>query len=124
MIWKCAALAVSAVIFGLAVRKEQEEQMLLLGLCAAVLITSAALLSLRDTEAIIRRAAERSGLSAALMIPVLKSLGIALLSRFVSAFCRDAGQASAAAALELAAACAILCVSAPLLESLLEFVFT
>ena len=82
-----------------------------------------ALQGLQDVEELLRRAGERAGLTAALTVPVLKSLGLALLGRFSASLCRDAGQASAAQAVELASACAILCVSMPLLQSLLELVF-
>ncbi len=121
--WKCAALGVTASLLGLALRKEREEQALLLGLAAAALIFTAAIQSLQGAEGLLRRAGERAGLSAALTAPVLKSLGLALLGRFSAQLCRDAGQASAAQAVELASACAILCVSLPLLQSLLELVF-
>ncbi len=122
-LWKCAALGIAASLLGLVLRKEREEQALLLGLAAAALIFSAALQSREGVEVLLRQAGERAGLTAALTGPVLKSLGLALLGRFSTALCRDAGQASAAQAVELASACAILCVSLPLLQSLLELVF-
>ena len=123
LLWKCAALGISASLLGLAVRREREEQSLLLGLAAAVMIFAAAMGSLKGTEELLRRAGERSGLSPALTLPVLKSLGLALLGRIAALICRDAGQAAAAEAVELAAACAILGVSLPLLQSLIEMVF-
>ena len=121
--WKCAALGVSASLLGLMVRREREEQASLLGLAAAAMIFAAAVGSLGDTEAILRRAMERSALRPALTLPVLKSLGVALLGRISAQLCRDAGQAAAAAAVELASTCAVLCVSLPLLQSLIELVF-
>lgn len=122
-LWKCATLGIIASLLGLALRKEREEQALLLGLAAAALIFVSALQSLQGVEELLRRAGERAGLTAVLTVPVQKSLGLALLGRFSASLCRDAGQASAAQAVELASACAILCVSLPLLQSLLELVF-
>ena len=124
LLWKCAGLAITAALLGLAVKKEREEQSLLLGFCAAAMILTSALTGLGDVEALLRRASERGGLSPMLMTPVLKSLGLALLGKFTAGLCRDAGQASAAAAVELASTCAILCVSMPLLENLLDIVFS
>ena len=124
VLWKCAALGVAASLLGLAVRKEREEQALILGFTAAVMIIAASVQSLSGAEELLRKAGERSGLSSMLTVPVLKSLGLALLGRFSSELCRDAGQASAASAVELASSCAILCVSLPLLQSLLELVFS
>ena len=124
LLWKCAALAVSASLLGLAVKREREGQALLLGLAAAVMILTAAILSLSEVESLLRQATERADLSASLTVPVLKSLGLALLGRFTAELCREAGQNAAASAVELAATCAILCVSVPLLQSLLEVVFS
>jgi stage III sporulation protein AD len=123
LMWKCAALAVSASLLGLAVRREREEQSLLLGLAAAVMILTSAIGSLKSAEELLRNAGERAGLSPALTLPVLKSLGLALLGRISAGICRDAGQAASASAVELASVCAILCVSLPLLQSLMELVF-
>ena len=124
ILWKCAALGIAASLMGLALRKEREDQALLLGLAAAAMISAAAVQSLSGLESLFRKAGDRAGLSAALTLPVLKSLGLALLGRFSAAVCRDAGQASAASAVELASVCAILCVSLPLLQSLLDLVFS
>ena len=124
VLWKCAALGVAASLLGLAVRKEREEQALILGFAASAMIIAASVQSLSGAEELLRKAGERSGLSSMLTVPVLKSLGLALLGRFSSNLCRDAGQASAASAVELASSCAILCVSLPLLQSLLELVFS
>ena len=122
-LWKCALLGLSASLLGMAVRKEREDQALMLGLAAAVMIFAAAIRSLSGTEELLRSAGERAGLTAALTVPVLKSLGLALLGRISASVCRDAGQATTAAAVELASSCAILCVSLPLLQSLVELVF-
>ena len=124
VLWKCAALGIAASLMGLALRKEREDQALLLGLAAAAMISAAAIQSLSGLESLIRKAGDRAGLSASLTLPVLKSLGLALLGRFSAGVCRDAGQASAASAVELASVCAILCVSLPLLQSLLDLVFS
>ena len=123
LLWKCAALGITASLLGLAVGKERGEQALLLGMAAAAMIFVSAVQSLGETEALLRRAGERAGLTSALTIPVLKSLGLALLVRVSADQCRDAGQALAAHAVELASACAVLCVSLPLLQSLLQLVF-
>ncbi len=116
-------MGITASLLGLAVGKERGEQALLLGMAAAAMIFVSAVQSLGETEALLRRAGERAGLTSALTIPVLKSLGLALLGRFSADLCRDAGQALAAHAVELACACAVLCVSLPLLQSLLQLVF-
>ncbi len=122
-LWKCAVLGLTASLLALAFRKQNEEQALLLGIGAAVLILLAALPRLGELMPLLRRAEERSGLTAEFTVPVLKCLGLSLLGKFSAGFCRDLGQSSTAAALELASVCAILCVSVPLLKSLMDIVF-
>ena len=123
LLWKCAAIGLASSLLGLAIGREREEQSLLLGLTAAAMILTASLGSLGGMEELLRRAGERSGLSSALTVPVLKGLGLTLLGRFAAAVCRESGRAAAASAMELATVCAVLCVSLPLLEELLELVF-
>ena len=123
MLWKCAAVGLIASVLALAAKKQNEEQAMLLGLAAAVMILTVSLQSLTGLEDLIRRAEERSGLTSEMTVPVLKSLGLSLLGKLSAAFCRDMGQSATAAALELASVCAILCVSAPLLQSLMAAIF-
>ncbi len=123
-LWKCAVLGLAASLLALLIRKHNEEQALLLGASAALMILLAGLPGLSELLPLLQRAEERSGLTAEFTVPVLKSLGLSLLGKFSAGFCRDMGQNSAAAALELASACAILCVSVPLLKSLLDVVFS
>ena len=54
LLWKCAALGIAASLLGLAVRKEREEQALLLGLAAAAMIVTAAVQSLSGAEELLR----------------------------------------------------------------------
>ena len=124
LLWKCAVIAVSASLLGLTLRRSGEEHGLLLGLAASALILLAALQGLTGVEAVFGSLWERSGLAPALTLPVLKSLGLALLGKLASGVCRDSGQTAAAYSVELAAVCAILCVSVPLLRSLAEVVFS
>ena len=123
LLWKCTALGLVASLLGLALKKENGEQTLLLGLAAAAMILTAALGSLSGVEETIRRAGERGGLSPAYTVPVLKSLGISILGKLSAGFCRDAGQGTVAAALELMCVCAVLAVSLPLVQGLLDVVF-
>lgn len=121
-LWKCAAVGLTASLLGLTIRRESAEQTLLLGLSAAAMILITALRSLGAVSELLRSAGENGGLSAAMTVPVLKSLVLALIGRLAGGFCRDAGQSAVAAAVETAAVCAILCVSVPLLESLIAVI--
>ena len=123
LVWKCTFLGVAASLLGLLLRRSGEEKTLLLGAAATAMIALACLRSLGEAEALFSGLWERSGLAPSLLLPVIKSLGLALLGRFSAGFCRDSGQGTAAQAVELASVCAILCVSVPLLQSLVDVVF-
>ena len=57
-----------------------------------------------------------AGVSAALTLPVLKSLGITVVGRFSGEICRDAGQSAVASALETCSAAAALYAALPLVK--------
>lgn len=68
---------------------------------------------------LVREAVALSGLSEAYFLPVLKCVGIGLVTRTAADLCRDAGQGAMAGMLETGGAVAALCASLPLLEGLL-----
>ena len=98
LLWKCVALGLTAALLGLLLRKSSGEQALLIGLAAAAVIALEALGSLKDAEEFFRSTAERGGLQPGLTIPVVKSLGLALVGKLGADLCRDAGQSAAASA--------------------------
>lgn len=57
-----------------------------------------------------------AGLDGSIYFPVLKAVGISVLVRIVAELCRDAGQGSLAAKLELAGAVASVAVCIPLVQ--------
>ena len=65
-------------------------------------------------------AAEPGGLPPELLAPLVKTLGIALVSRLGTEICRDAGQGAMAAVLETAGAFGAVLVSLPLVRAAWE----
>ena len=124
LLWKCAAIGVTAAALGLSIRKRSEEQAFLLGVLAAVTILCGILNAAEPLTGLVRTLEQRSGLASELLEPVLKSLGLSILGRLSQGFCRDAGQSAAASAIELATAFSILCAAVPLIEALLDVVFS
>ena len=124
LLWKCAAIGVTAAALGLSVRKRSEEQAFLLGVLAAVMILCGVLSAAEPLAGLIRKLEQRSGVAPELLTPVVKGLGLSILGRLAEGFCRDAGQSAAASAMELATAFSILCAAVPLVEALLDVVFS
>lgn len=124
LVWKAAALAVAAALLGLLLQKAEPAHTLLLGLAAAGAVLTLTLELFRELRDVFGDLCREAGLSAALTLPVLKSLGITVVGRSSAALCRDAGQSAAASALETCTAAAALYTALPLVKltvSLLSF---
>ena len=63
---------------------------------------------------------QAAGLSPAVVTPVIKTVGVGLLTRFSAALCRDAGESGIAVFLEVAGGGAALLLAVPLMEMVLE----
>ncbi len=117
---KAAVLAVTGTLCALLIRRSNAElaAVLAMAVCAA-----AAWLTLGLLEPVldfVGRAQKLSGLSGAVLAPVLKCVGLALTCRVAADLCRDGGQSAMAGAVELAGAVGALYVSLPLLGTLLD----
>ena len=93
---------------------------MVLVLAAGVLILVTALSTMEDVVAVMNDLSETAGLSPALLSPVLKTAGIAILTHISSAVCRDAKESGLAAFLEVAGSALALLVALPLLQTVLE----
>lgn len=71
----------------------------------------------------IQELANRAGIDLAWVKLLLKALGICFLTQFAADSCRDAGQTSLASKAEMAGRIAILVLSLPMLQKIIEIVF-
>ena len=117
-----AALAVAAALCALVVRRGAEGIALALGLGAGALILGQVLGAAEAVRALMDELGERAGLSPAVLDPVVKTVGIAVLTRISAEVCRDAGESGIAASVETAGAVLALWVALPLLRAVLETV--
>ena len=101
-----AAVCLVGAVLAAVLRQRSPEAALLLGL--AVLLGM-----LEDLAA-------AGGLPPELLAPLVKTLGIALVSRLGTEICRDAGQGAMAAVLETAGAFGAVLVSLPLVRAAWE----
>lgn len=117
-----AALAVIGAVCATVVKKQVPDLALVLSLCAAALVLTLGLTALGPIRTLMDTLAQRSGLSAAVLAPVLKTLGISILCRISSELCRDAGEGGLAVAVEVAGGISALLVCLPLFEAVLGLV--
>jgi stage III sporulation protein AD len=117
---RAAAIAIAAAVLGLVIRKHNPDMALMMTLAAgtAVLIGTTALLT--PLLSFINELAGEAGFSSALLAPVLKSLGIAIVGKTVSDVCKDAGQTALSSSVEFCATLAALVCAVPLMRTVLQ----
>ncbi len=119
---KVGAVAVAAALCAVAVKGTARQLALALSLTGAAVILGLALGALEDVVAMAEDLREMAGLSPAVVAPVLKAVGIAVLTQIASQVCRDAGEGGIAAAAETAGTALALCAALPLLRAVLDTV--
>ncbi len=119
---KAAAIAVAGAVCVVVVKKNTREIGMVLALAAGVLVLSLSIGAMTGVRELMDRLSEAAGLSPAVLAPVLKTVGIAILTRVSAELCRDVEEGGIAAALETAGAASALFVALPLLRAVLDTV--
>lgn len=117
---QAAVIAVVTVVFTALLKKQNQELALLLTLAACVVI---ALLLLRLAEPIVEfltKLRSLTGLDKSLMTPMLKTIGIGILTQISANVCADAGENAIAKLVEVCGGLLALYVSLPLLEAVID----
>ncbi len=117
---KAAAVAVIAALCAVVVKRETREIGLVLSLAAGAVILTLVLQAASGLGALLERLAGAAGLAPPVLAPVLKTVGISILTRISGELCRDAGEGGLAAFVEVAGAAMALLVTAPLLQAVLD----
>ena len=119
LILKAAALALTAALIGIVLRRTNPEMTLLLSVCTVVLIMGAALGFAQSVTELAQTVQRIFGVSETLIKPVIKCVAVAIITKMTSDLCKDSSQAAAASAVELAGTVCALCIIMPLLMSML-----
>lgn len=119
LILKAAALALTATLIGIVLRRTNPEMTLLLSICTVVLIMGAALGFAKSFTELAQTVQRIFGVSETLIKPVIKCVAVAIITKMTSDLCKDSSQAAAASAVELAGTVCALCIIMPLLMSML-----
>lgn len=119
LVLKAAALALTAALIGIVLRRTNPEMTLLLSICTVVLIMGAALGFAQSFTELAQTVQRIFGVSETLIKPVIKCVAVAIITKMTSDLCKDSSQAAAASAVELAGTVCALCIIMPLLMSML-----
>lgn len=119
---KIAAVAVTAALCATVIKKQTPEIGIALILTAGAVILGFALTSIEAVTAFMDDLADTAGLSPAVLSPVFKVTGIAIIARTAAEVCRDAKESGLAAFVETAASALALLVTIPLLKTVLSMI--
>ncbi|NLL45197.1 MAG: stage III sporulation protein AD, partial [Clostridiales bacterium] len=75
-----------------------------------------------DISGFIAELVEAAGLSSAVVSPVVKTVGIGLITKLSSDICKDAGQNTAATVVESAGSIAAVTVALPLMKTVFKMI--
>ncbi len=115
-----SALCLTGALLAVLLRRSGGEMALLLALAVCGAAASLLLEPLQELRSFWEEAAAWGDLPLELFQPLIKTVGIALLSRTGSELCRDAGEGAMASVLETAGAVAAVVVSLPLFRAAWE----
>ncbi len=117
---KVAAAAVAAALCAVVVRRQSPEIALALGVGACALIVLYCSGALTAVVELVDKLAQIGNLSAQVVEPVIKTAGIAIVTRLAADFCKDAQEGGLASAVELAGTALALAAALPLMTAVLD----
>lgn len=114
------AVAVTAVIAVSILKKYGGDFASLLALCCVCLLGAFAVKTVQPVLDMLKKLQTLSGLSTAVLAPVLKTALVGILTGIASSVCTDSGQNGMAKAVELCGTVMALCLAVPLISAVLE----
>lgn len=122
IVMQITAVAVTAAVCSVVIKKQVPEIGMVLGLSAGVLILLLTLPAARSIKDLLISLTEMTELAPALLTPVVKIVGISIITKIAAELCRDVKESGIAAVLETAGAVLALVVCIPLVEAVLATV--
>ncbi len=122
LLMKAAVTAVAGAILSLLLKRSAPELGLTLSVAVSLLGAALAMELFSGLAEVISLVRDETGLSPAVAAPVMKCVGIGVVTRLSSDICRDAGQSAAASAVELCGTVCAMLAALPLIRALLQTV--
>jgi stage III sporulation protein AD len=115
-------LVLVTTFFLIMIRKERPEMAVALAIAAAAIILSALLKNIAQIVTVFESLALKSQFNQDYLKLIIKILGLAYLAGFGAQICKDAGEGSMAAKIELAGKIFILSLGIPVMVGLLDLI--
>ncbi len=121
-ILQIAGLGVAAALLAMVVRGSRPEMASLLAMAAGALVFFLAVSRLGAVVTVMGQLVEKAGLAQDYLKVLLKVVGVAYVSEFAAQTCRDAGEDSLAAKVEMGGKVLVLAMASPIIVALVELV--
>ena len=115
-------VAVIGVVLGTVIKKTNRETALLLSIAGCIVIGIFLFRLIDPLVEFCLKLRNLAGLDKNILSPVLKSVGIGLLTQITSKICNDAGESAVGSIVELCGSVVTLYVAIPLMNAVLELV--
>ncbi len=122
IIIKCAGAALLCCVVCLMIKKANPELSLALSAVTAAMILLAGLKLADGIGEIAATVRTLLGTGKSQIVPMMKCVGIAAITKLSAELCKDASQSAAAASIEIAGTICAAAVSAPLIISMLKLI--
>ena len=119
---QAAVLAIVTVVLTAMLKKTNRELALLLSLAACVLLGVFLMRLAEPVVEFMSKLRNLAGLDKALMTPMLKTVGIGILTQLSATICSDAGENAIAKLVEVCGGVLALYVALPLMEAVIDMV--
>lgn len=122
VLFQAAILGIAGAVTGLLLKRSAPELGLALSMAVSLMAGGLALELTAGLSEILALLRDETGLSPAVVEPVIKCVGVGIVTRLSADICRDAGQSAAASAVELCGTACALVTALPLIRSLLKMI--
>lgn len=119
---KAAVAGIAGAVVTLLLKRSAPELGLALSGAVSLLAAALAMQLVSGLSEILSLVREQTGLSPAVLGPVMKCVGVGVVTRLSADICKDAGQSAVASAVELCGAACAMVTALPLIRTLLQMI--
>jgi stage III sporulation protein AD len=123
-VFQWVGFAVTGALLAIFVRERHQEAGLMISLAAGLVLFLAAAGQIQTVYQAVDAIAAKADVNLSYLTTVMKVMGIAYLTEFGSQICRDAGEGSIAAKLEMGGKIMVLILSLPVFFAVLDMILT
>lgn len=119
---KAAAVGLTGAVLCLLLKKTAPELGFLVSVAVSLMAAGLGVSLLEETAELLKMLRQEADLAPAMVSPVLKCVGIGVVTRLSVDMCKDAGQGAVASAVELCGTACALTAALPLVRTLLSMI--